>query len=912
MTLRFIVFLLIWANCCYALNLRGTILDAKTKEALIGATVYVKETGKGTTTDLDGSFLLKDLPSGRILTFEVSYIGYNTRTVTHTPSSEPLVILLEENQRLLTEVVVKGSYQVETDESARSLERRADNVLNVVAAKAIQISPDVTVANVIQRVSGISIERNSNGDGQHAIVRGMDKRYNYTLVNGVKIPSPDNRYRYVPLDIFPADLLDRLEVVKSLTPDLEGDAIGGAINLVMKNAPQQAYFAANIATGFSELFTQQDYARYPYRGIVFRSPYEINGNGYNATLSDFNFNRLNIKNQTPPPNLVGSLAWGRRFLRDKLGVLAAASYQNTFRGVNSLFFEAQNVDTDRTSTITKMNERQFSEQQTRYGIHLKADWQLSPQHRLEWYNAFLNLDNIQTRDTKITEFSFGYFPEMGNYNLAFNKRLRLTRQQILNSTLKGEHALGRLLFKWAGAYSLATNAIPDNTSLQLLGNSQNFVERITYPNSLNRRWEHNSDQDLALYLNFILPVQIAQTRLELSGGGLYRDKTRNNFYNNYAFAPSNPFDVYGVNYQGFTDIRWRLINPRGAVATALSYDATERIGAAYGQFKFTKWNTQFVGGLRVEHTDQGYSMLFPIGEDRPVGSQIYTDFLPSLQAKFMPRDRVNVRFSYFRSINRPGFFEIVPYRIINEEFTERGNPDLRRAIADNLDLRYEFFPRPSEQIMVGLFYKFIKDPIEYTLQADANRGQSILYTPGNFGNAQNYGLELDFIKYIGKWGLKANYTFTNSNITTLKTIRIRDTNGDLRTVQQNQTRPLYGQSRHIYNATLLYKNTAKTLDAQLAASYTGKRIFTVSQFLDNDLWQQGFVQVDASLEKGFGKKWVVFAKANNLLNTPLQVYIQNVNPKNEGLPYQENSLQQTLVRRDYYQRAYLFGLRFKL
>jgi outer membrane receptor for ferrienterochelin and colicin len=123
--------------------------------------------------------------------------------------------------------VVTNTRLGNTEASARATERNAMNVMNVISAREIEFSPDVTVANVVQRVSGVSLERSSSGDGQHAIVRGMDKRYNYTLVNGIKIPSPDPKNRYVPLDIFPSELLDRLEVTKALTPSMEGDAIGG-------------------------------------------------------------------------------------------------------------------------------------------------------------------------------------------------------------------------------------------------------------------------------------------------------------------------------------------------------------------------------------------------------------------------------------------------------------------------------------------------------------------------------------------------------------------------------------------------------------------------------------------------------------------------------------------------------------
>lgn len=160
-------------------------------------------------------------------------------------------------------------------------------------------------------------------------------------------------------------------------------------------------------------------------------------------------------------------------------------------------------------------------------------------------------------------------------------------------------------------------------------------------------------------------------------------------------------------------------------------------------------------------------------------------------------------------------------------------------------------------------------------------------------------------------GFKANYTYTHSTIETDKSLRIRDNNGSLKLINVSQSRPLYGQSAHVANISLLYKNTKKGWDAQLAASYTGKRINTVSQFLDNDIWQKGFIQMDASLEKIFKKKLTVFIKANNLLNTPTILFINGHNDQNNGLPEQNNS-KETLIKKDYYNRSYMLGIKFKL
>ncbi len=162
-------------------------------------------------------------------------------------------------------------------------------------------------------MSGLSVQRSSNGDPQYAIVRGMDKRYSYTLVNGLKIPSPDNKNRYVPLDIFPAALLERLEVYKSLTADMEGDAIGGGVNMVMKSAPEHFEMKADFQGGYNYVNTLYDFNSFDKSGIIKQSPRQLYGTGYQAQSSEFSKKNLEVKSGRPIPDMIGSFSIGNRF-----------------------------------------------------------------------------------------------------------------------------------------------------------------------------------------------------------------------------------------------------------------------------------------------------------------------------------------------------------------------------------------------------------------------------------------------------------------------------------------------------------------------------------------------------------------------------------------------------------------------
>ena len=862
--------------------LKGKIKDKKSGEEIIGATVSLKEDpSKGVVSGLDGSFSLS-LDNGQTLV--VSYVGYKPVEYTVSDKDGDILIQLETNDIALREVVVLGRNPGRTEAGARGIERRAMNVVNVMSAKAIELSPDITVANVIQRMSGVTIERNSSGEGQYAILRGMDKRYNYTLINGVKIPSPDNKNRFVPLDIFPSEMLDRLEVTKSLTADMEGDGIGGAVNLIMKDAPSERQFTANLSTGYNTMYFDRDFQSFNTGAIVKKSPYEAMGfpEDTRVTMDHFTMDNLRMKWKKPLPDLIGGLSYGDRFFRDKLGVMLAVSYLNTYRGKESQLYYQPG------QSHHGIEYRDYSAQQTRVGAHVKLDYQIARQHKLTWYNGYMDMREAEVRD--------------GADEQERAIRMKWNHQYIINSTLKGEHAFldnGALRLDWSGVVSKAYSETPDNAEIFMLGS------HIQTSGAATRRWEHNSDRDVAGYANLKYKWTLDDSSVfDFSVGGMYRDKVRDSFFNEYTFnsaTSSSDAQYQGEDWNNFNEI---LLTPRryGNISDPLNYDATERIGAAYGMAKYTFDKWELIAGVRVEHTDQGYTLKFPTENVDPEGEQVYTDVLPSFHAKYVVHKNANLRFSYGRSINRPSFFEIVPYSIINEDYKEKGNPDLKHTVADNIDLRYEFFPKSSEQFMVGLFYKKLKNPIEYGL---LNEGQDVYYKPMNFGDATNLGVEIDLMKYFNWFGVKANYTYTHSKITTEK--RVMD-GSEIRSV--SQSRPLFGQAAHVANLSLLFKSPSYGWEGQLAGSYTGKRLSDISNWYDDDIWEDGYFQLDASVEKSWENGISVYAKASNLLDVPLLRYIHK-GPHTDSVdsPREDGNV---IERKEWRGQTIMIGIRYTL
>ncbi|NLO72269.1 MAG: TonB-dependent receptor [Porphyromonadaceae bacterium] len=922
--------LFITVSTSKASSITGKVTDAETGEELVGVSVYVKDFPRlGAATGLDGTFIIRGI-SSNTATLQFRYIGYDeleqTFDVNSHSANEISIKLFPAGLYLEGIEVVANSRSNEY--SARSTEKLSTNILNVVSGRAIDVSPDITVANVIQRVSGVTVERNNSGDGQYAILRGMDKRYNYTLVNGIKIPSPDNKNRFVPLDIFPAELLDRLEVTKALTANMEGDAIGGAVNMVMKDAPSQMQLTANLSGGYNASYFDKDFQYFKTGGIDRKSPFERYGEGYPAKVSDFTRENMVIHSRNIVPNIFSGISYGNRFIDQKLGVMLAVTYQNSFRGNNSLYYSNDIAsDVSNLPVLTSKNDRFYYEQQQRYGIHTKLDYALATGHKLQWYNAYMDFTTKQIRDITSTSFTIGYDPVAGNYNLSYDSRLRMNHQNIINSTLKGEHFFSekkKFGVDWSAVFSKAFNETPDNLYIYLSSRANNFepnppsVTSSSGSGGVKRRWEHNSDQDIAGYLNFTYKLDFSGVKSVLSAGGMYRDKARTSFFNEYTFMPYDPDKaegknnlIKGVDWNTFDEIKLRIHNPHGTTGDPLNYDASEKISAGYIQAKANIGNLEVNTGLRVENTRQGYTLKHPQAGVKSDSIQQYTDLLPSIHLKYAFTDDVAVKTSYYKSINRPSFYEIVPFRVVNEDYNERGNPELKRAVAHNFDVRFEYFPKMSEQFMLGLFYKEIQNPIEVGIFTG---GQGTYYMPQNFGTAHNYGLEIDITKYFRWFGVKTNYTFTKSQITTNKATYIDNPNypaepDRIKQIAVDQTRPLNNQAAHVANLSLLVKTDG--WDGQIAFAYTGDRLQTISRFYENDIWQAGFLQTDISVEKGFENGITIFGKASNLLNTPMILYIPKYNESNENVIGYQSYKGGTMIRKDFYGQTFQVGVKYR-
>ena len=917
-----LVYILFFCVCSYAQVIKGTVTDVNTGEPLLGATVLLKEAGKKQLVPLDGTFSFKNVTPGSY-ELVISYVNYNTRSQPVTAYSRHVTeikVSLEPKITELYSILVVGG-GADADRSLRAREKNANQLVNIVSAKNIELLPDITVANVMQRVSGVTIEKNSSGEARYPIIRGMEKRYINTLVNGIKIPSPDNKSRFIPLDLFPTELLERLEISKSLTPSMEGDAIGGTINLVMKDAPVNKLMQVNFSKGYNNIFKQQSFIQFPHAGINKQSPSEINGRNYEASPGDFPVSNLNYAALNNPVNTTAGITIGNRFGKGKkLGILLSGSYQNIFSGTRSTFFlpNAQ-PGLDNIPQFIDLYSRWYSTQNQRLGVNAKFDYKINQHNKISWFNTYVQLNMYQTRQSFDTVALNSLVDE--------SYRSTWQYQSIYNSTIQGVHQLTpSWVFDWSAGYSIANNHMPDQAQFTheypvlVTGSGKVTKGSPDILSGMSRAWLHNSDKDLSAYINLTKQMRLLNRAFELKFGGLIRDKKRDNFYNSYALNPQLPA---GSSVQLFTHIYDAVYTFKGSNAVAAlngnNYTFDEDVAAGYVQGKWQLLNRlEVLGGVRVENTHQQYNTELGPEVDARTGKISYTDVLPSAQIKYLLGINRLVRLSYYKALARPQFAELIPDGPDNyETFKEKGNPaTLNHSLADNFDLRYESFHGVADQLLLGVFYKRIKDPIEYTAVKVGVTSQNLI--PTNIGTATNYGFEAVFTKYFGEFGISANYTYTQSKVTNDSMLYSYRNDAGIRTSKYvSETRPLQGQANHVGNLSLIYKSHRIGFDAQLAFVYTGERISLVSPYAGLHYWQQPYKGLDLSFEKRIIKRLTFYTKINNLTNSPAigslhmpyNTYIASSGSR--PLSLQTDADKKIIVQKDYVRTSFLFGLRFK-
>jgi TonB-dependent receptor len=873
----------------------GRVFDTRTDDYLPGANVILEGTYLGAASDRDGLYRITNVPPGTY-TLKAIFIGYKDYTAT--------VTMGEDGGRVIQDVPLEISY-IEADEivvvgerqgqaKALSIQRTATNIKNVVAEEQMQRFPDLNTAEVIQRLPAISVERDQ-GEARYVLIRGTEPRLSTTTINGEKVASPEDEGRLVGLDVISANQLASVEVTKAITPDMDGDAIGGAVNLVTKSA--------------------FDYNRQVLYGTVGGSYGDLRGKAsYQADLT-----------------------YANRFGKNRnIGLTVSGSYHRFDRGSDDNEMEwGSEDDINGTEIPWALQDLQLRDywkvQRERYGVSGALEYRLSQGNQF-----FVNgMYNYRTDDEWRNRLRIR--PDKGDYNSATDiseaaieraLRDRIENQTIYSVSAGGQHQLNKLGVDFRVAYSYGEEAKPDELAhafeldedvdliLNLsdtdipqyrITNLQNGYELQPGNYELDEiEWSDqlSTDKNMIAALNLKYPFMLGQNQGQLKFGGKLLLKDRKDENKTIVYGWEGTEDIlmsryiasdYNDNFMdGDYDIgflpdgdKWREFfeNNRDRTgrlegefdhedADPANYKAKEDVYAYYGMATLNFGKGMVLGGLRHEFTKTDYTgNIVTFNEDGDYEStqevqrdSSYSHILPSLHVRYSITPRSNIRAAYTRTLARPNYYDLVPYNIILREDEEiaRGNPTLKPTTSHNVDLLVEYYMQGIGILSGGFFYKAL-DNIIFPSIFDEVGGPYDGYEvvqPINGETATLYGIEINwqqqFVFLPGFWsgfGVYANYTYTDSKA---------DLTGRDDTV-------LPGQSGDVANFALSYEKYG--FQGRVSLAYFGKYIFAVGDNSDEDIYYDENLRIDFTASQRITRYLQAYLQFVNLNNTPLRFYI---------------------------------------
>ncbi|NWJ51404.1 MAG: outer membrane beta-barrel protein [Bacteroidetes bacterium] len=854
--------------------IKGRVLDGDTHEFIPNVAVSILETKITVVTDLNGNYSFKNLKPGTY-TIIAKCMGYEKSIpqkliIKDENFSTNYDIYLKPSIKHLNEVLVKKTRNKETDISARYDEKVAPNVMNIISAKAIEMLPDQNVADVMQRVSGVSMLKNSSGNNTRVIIRGMPPRYNTGLINGVELP------RAASLDMIGSELVGRIEVIKASTPDIDGDGLGGTINIVMKQAPDKPFFTLNASTGYNQYYFNHDFLTFDSKAVSKKDFNQTKGPDYVPAISDFSRKNLIIEHKKAIPDMNGSIAFGQNLFNKKLGIIGVASIQNSELASTNIN-NSYSSDPYNNLQPSNLQNSTYCKEQKRYGGYVKVNYNINNNHQISFYNSYFKLHEIRARvvvDTSLENIR----TVPGTGTVKMSSQTITDNSSIESAVMSGKHKLFENLdVDWSVAYTISNSDSPDYGTVNLTQNIPvpNIKTPIylNYSGGIDRVWQWDTDQTKSVNLNINYKPTLFNHLFEFKVGTSGRMKFIKHYANEYKFdaAPNNDQypnpDILTVPLTTKSDQQ----SKGNAIYNPGNFRAWEDIQAGYAMVKTTFGKLSILTGMRVEFTymTNEHNQLDP---QMPVAHArfAYYDLLPSMHLNYKFTKNQNLRLSFYQSINRPYPTEVIPYSDPRAG-GQTGNDKLKHATGTCYDMRYEIYPNHEEVFTAGVFYKKIDNAIEELIQSgsESKRFQNVPL-------ATNYGFELVAIKYFGNFGFSGNYTYTHSEIDVPKYFNVKDPiTGNPISQTKREIRPLVGQSPHLINIGLSYHSAENGLKCNLVYTMQGSHVVNVSDAYGQDVYQKNFHNLGATFEKSISKKLVITAKVSNILNSPVEYETHN-------------------------------------
>ncbi|PSL29719.1 outer membrane receptor protein involved in Fe transport [Chitinophaga ginsengisoli] len=888
-------------------RVKGKIVDNK-NEPLPGVTIQA-DGGLGVVTSVDGTYELNLAPGTYTLTF--SYVSYDTRKVTEVIVKEggvtPLDIIMKSSSSRLKEVTVTGSYKRASVEGLYALQKNNAAITDGISAEQISKTPDKNIGEVLKRVSGLSTV-----DNKYVVVRGLSERYNQAVLNGQIMPSTELNRKNFSFDIIPANIVENVTVVKTLTPDRSAEFGGGLVEVNTLDMPARDFLNIGVGGSINNLTTGENFRTLKlegkeywgkaadHRNLLGQAKWNNSADiiaKYEASNKDVKqfSNNWGVYEMKAPVSPNYQLSGGKVLPltgKRQIGIVASASYRNTF--------QTQDIEMTRDGFDGGFTGK-------RYGFVTNLGGLVGIGYKSERTRLNLQSIYIRTLDQQLLigegEHADPNGHLLGYYDLT-------TQTSLWQTQLKGEQALGKrgIKLKWLGSYVLLDKQKPDNH--QFLATpiedgklpSNEFNIKSPFSGGISegalRWWSRAYEKDYNWDLGLSAPFKFGGDKIQ----------TDNTFKVGYSgWSKNRLFYVLNTGSKGFNSQDYpplsQLFTPErgGEIYLSRFTDDFHRTAALHGIYAMLdnkineKW--RLVWGLRAEYFNLNKinsvldSVFREINGSRGGNNQLdYSALLnrepnwhlfPSANLTYSVNPTMNLRLSYAKSIIRPDLRELSFFREYDFELGGAYESALvKSTTVQHFDFRYEWYPGPGEIISASLFYKNFQDPMEIYKQGDIR-----LYKLKNNKTAKNYGLEIEVRKtlaftnvpVIKNVTLYGNFTALDSRVTPVdfdyNKLDPNNPNKVLPTesVRREEKRPQTGASNYMVNAGFYYD--IKPVSFSLVYNYVSNRMFRPAQYYSESLFERPIEALDAQLAiRMLKQKMQLRLNVSNLLNSYSIVY----------------------------------------
>lgn len=905
--------------------IRGKVIDDASGEELIGVTVMLKGTTKGSVTDFDGVFQIKAEPGDYDV--QVSFVSFKTTTITGVKVNADQVTLLDgirlkESVEELDAVVVTASVIKNSETALLTVKKKSANLLDGISAQNFRKIGDGNAAAAVKRVPGVSIE-----GGKYVYVRGLGDRYTKSILNGMDIPGLDPDRNTLQMDIFPTNIIDNIVVMKSFTAELGADFTGGVVDIATKDFPEEKTLSISAGIGYNpQMHFNADYLSYkggdtdflgfddgtrdiPTAGVeeipqlanTFGNPEK--GQQFRGILEKFNPTLAAMRTGSLMDYSFGLSAGNQRQL-DKvtIGYNLALTYKNSTEYYEDAEYNSYGKKIPGANNPNELIP--FQLQKGDFGVNnvlLGGLAGFAVKTNQSKYK--LNLLHLQNGESKAGIFEYLNRDQGANFN-AFQHNLEYSERSLTNLLISGNHHFmnNKWELEWKLSPTRSTMNDPDirYTRYRTDSGGQEFTIG-TESGPPERIWRSLNEDNLASAVNIKNNHELFGRDAKLKFGGGHTYKHRDYRIENFQISPDGDAILTGDPNELFQpENLWSEDNSNGLIYSPLfypsnpnQYDANIHNSAAYVSTEFSPTSKlKTILGVRAENYLHRYTGENQQGEKFNNEKVLESlDLFPSVNVIYSLTENQNLRLSFSQTVARPSFKEASYAEIIDplsgrtfvggfftdEDVSQGGggalvwDGNLRQTGIQNFDIRWETFHKRGQTVSLSGFFKSFDDPIEMVQFAQIKNS----FQPRNVGDGRVMGVELearqnlDFIASgLRNLSITANVTLVESSIdmsiTEFKSRQANARQGE----QIEDSRDMAGQAPYILNLGLMYDNNQSGLEAGFYYNVQGPTLQYVGIANRPDVYTVPFHGLNFNLNKTLGANdnMRLGLKVNNILD----------------------------------------------